>query len=289
MTKYRGYCDKCDSWTEEGSYPVCTPKDATAIPVDCRLHQPHPIKEVETFDEKRARQASQKSDSELSDFDRAWYDTFKMPYPDAAPGWLEASPVEPEFAPEPVETFTDTTAGRFSHKDGAFTPWPAVAADDSFDAAVAAFLPGCLAAEALPDFNPFSEATTAVPVLPTDEYPDNNPKTVLGLSKPSFTAIPPVALIHMGAAMSDGRRKYGQMNWREKRVTTGIYVDAIMRHLLSYWDGEDIASDSKVKHLGHVMACCAIILDAEATGNLNDDRPIPGPFADTVAALTVKA
>lgn len=121
-----------------------------------------------------------------------------------------------------------------------------------------------------------------------NEYPDNNPKTVLGTKKPSITAVPPAALIHLGRAMSDGRKKYGLMNWREKRVSTSVYVDAAFRHLMAYWDGEDEARDSRVHHLGHVMACMAIILDAEATGNLNDDRPIPGMFAELVEKYTKK-
>lgn len=119
-------------------------------------------------------------------------------------------------------------------------------------------------------------------------YPDDNPKTVLGTAKPSIAPIPPAAIIHLGRAMSDGRRKYGLMNWREKRVSSSVYYDAAMRHLMSWWDGEQVAEDSGVHHLAHAMACMAILLDAEATGNLNDDRPIPGRCADMIRALTVK-
>lgn len=119
------------------------------------------------------------------------------------------------------------------------------------------------------------------------DLPDGNPKTVFGLAKPGFAAIPPVALIHLGAAMQNGREKYGLMNWREKNVSASVYRDAMERHLLAWWDGEQVAPDSGVHHLGHVMACCAILLDAEAQGALNDDRPpIPGKFSELVAALT---
>jgi hypothetical protein len=109
-----------------------------------------------------------------------------------------------------------------------------------------------------------------------EQYPDGNPKTVIGMSKPSVRAIPPIAELHLGAAMSDGEKKYGRFNWREKQVTASVYYDAIRRHLAGWWDGEDYAQDSGVHHLGHVMACCAILLDAAASGKLNDDR-IPGP------------
>lgn len=117
-------------------------------------------------------------------------------------------------------------------------------------------------------------------------YPDDNPKTVIGLTKPPLHAIPPVALLHLGGAMSDGERKYGLMNWREKTVSSSVYYDAALRHLLAWWDGENKASDSGIHHLGHVMACCAILLDAASTGKLNDNRPTPGKFAETVHDMT---
>ncbi|MDI3307512.1 MAG: DUF5664 domain-containing protein [Acetobacteraceae bacterium] len=120
-----------------------------------------------------------------------------------------------------------------------------------------------------------------------EAYPDDNPKTVLGIAKPALHVIPPVALIHLGQVMSDGARKYGPFNWREKRISFSVYFNAAMRHWLAAWDGEDVASDSKLLHLAHAMACGAILLDAMAQGTLNDDRPkIPGKTAELIAALT---
>ena len=114
-----------------------------------------------------------------------------------------------------------------------------------------------------------------------------NPKTSIGLAKPSMSAVPPSAILHLGRAMSDGRRKYGLMNWRDTRVSSSVYYDAALRHLMAWWDGEDVASDSGVHHLGHAMACLAIVLDAEASGNLDDDRPISGKFSELVDRYTV--
>lgn len=111
----------------------------------------------------------------------------------------------------------------------------------------------------------------AVPAQPS-AYPDDNPKTVVGLRKPSLRSIPPSALLHLGAAMENGDVKYGRFNWRDRTVTSSVYYDAIQRHMLSWWDGEQKASDSGVHHLAHVMACCAILLDAEHNEKLNDDR-----------------
>lgn len=106
------------------------------------------------------------------------------------------------------------------------------------------------------------------------------------MAKPSMAAIPPAALLDLGAAMADGARKYGKFNWREHEVTASVYEDALMRHLMAWRDGEDAAPDSGVSHLGHIMACCAILLDAKASGKLIDDRGPPGPCPEILAART---
>jgi hypothetical protein len=69
-----------------------------------------------------------------------------------------------------------------------------------------------------------------------------------------------------------------------------VYVDAALRHLNAWFDGEQEASDSGVHHLGHARACMAILLDAEATGNLIDDRPAEGrgAFCSTLEQLNAK-
>jgi len=123
---------------------------------------------------------------------------------------------------------------------------------------------------------------------PLETYPDDNPKTVLGMAKPLTFAIPPSALIHLGGAMENGRKKYGLMNWREKGVSASVYADAAERHLMAWRDGEAIADDSGCHHLAHVMACCAILLDAMECGTLNDDRPVPGPAGRMIAERTAK-
>ena len=101
-----------------------------------------------------------------------------------------------------------------------------------------------------------------------------NPKDLLGEKKISITKLPPVAILHGSAAMVNGADKYGPYNWRENDVVSHIYIDAAMRHLMEWWEGEETASDSGVNHLGHAIACCAILLDAQANGNLIDDIPI---------------
>jgi hypothetical protein len=107
----------------------------------------------------------------------------------------------------------------------------------------------------------------------------SNPKDLLGAKKVSISKLPLVAVLHGAHAMMNGADKYGPYNWRAKKVIASIYIDAAMRHLSAWFDSkEELAQDSGVHHLGHAIACCAILLDAQETGNLVDDRPENGQF-----------
>jgi len=113
-----------------------------------------------------------------------------------------------------------------------------------------------------------------------------DPKKKFGVKKPSLDAVPPVAIFTLGSAMADGARKYGAMNYRGASVSAKIYYNAAMRHWMAWWDGEDLASDSGMHHLGHAMACACIILDAEVHGTLEDDRPVKGDLPKWLEAHT---
>jgi hypothetical protein len=79
----------------------------------------------------------------------------------------------------------------------------------------------------------------------------------------------------MAAALSVGAVRYGPWNWRGEEVKLTVYLAAMRRHIDAIIDGEDIDPESGCPHLGHVMASCGIVLDAEACGMLVDDRILP--------------
>lgn len=110
-------------------------------------------------------------------------------------------------------------------------------------------------------------------------YPDNNPKTALGVKKIPLHLVPPSSTFYLAKAFADGAGKYGPYNWREKGISASVYYAAAKRHLDDWWDGEEVADDSLVEHVAHAMACCALILDAASLGMLNDDRPPKGASA----------
>lgn len=114
--------------------------------------------------------------------------------------------------------------------------------------------------------------------------PAENPKTAAGRAKPSlFSTIPTASLPHLGEVMKLGANKYGPFNWRDTPVPAATYIDAAGRHLLSWFDGEDLDPESGMSHLAHVMACCAIIIDAKENNMLDDNRPTKGRVGEMVS------
>ena len=100
-----------------------------------------------------------------------------------------------------------------------------------------------------------------------------NKKDAVGATKTPTSCIPSAGIFAMGAAMQDGGNKYDPFNYRETQVTGSVFFNAMMRHLLDWWEGQDYADDSGVHHLGHLAAGCAIVLDGISNGNFVDDRP----------------
>jgi len=109
-----------------------------------------------------------------------------------------------------------------------------------------------------------------------------NPKDRIGIKKVQLNLVPASSIIYQALAMQDGAAKYGAYNWRENRVISSIYIAAAIRHLQQWQDGEENASDSQKPHLGHALACIGIIVDALESGNLIDDRPLPGPASKLI-------
>ena len=101
----------------------------------------------------------------------------------------------------------------------------------------------------------------------------NNPKALIGESKVPLGLCSPAGIFHEAMAMNNGAEKYGAWNFREVDIKASVYYHAALRHIMLYMDGEELAPDSKVHHLGHAKACLGIWLDAIATGNYVDDRP----------------
>lgn len=102
---------------------------------------------------------------------------------------------------------------------------------------------------------------------------DTNPKDAIGDKKVPLWLCSPIAKAAWAVAQFVGLVKYGAWNWRSAGIRNSIYLSAIQRHLDAYMSGEEFDPVDETPHMGHIMACAAIIIDAKAAGKLIDDRP----------------
>ena len=106
---------------------------------------------------------------------------------------------------------------------------------------------------------------------------ETNPKDAFGVKKVSLSYVPTPVLLEMALGMQDGGGKYGRHNYRVIGVNGSVYYDAAIRHLMAWWEGEDIDADSGLSHITKAMTSLAVLRDAMIHGKFNDDRPPRSP------------
>jgi hypothetical protein len=100
-----------------------------------------------------------------------------------------------------------------------------------------------------------------------------NPKDALGRAKPPLSTVPVPVLFEMGAGLMEGAAKYARHNYRVAKIRASVYYDAALRHLMAWWEGEDIDPESGVHHVGKTLSCLAVLRDAQMNDMIIDDRP----------------
>ena len=105
-----------------------------------------------------------------------------------------------------------------------------------------------------------------------------NPKDEIGIRKAGLSCVPMNVLAEVGVAMTEGAAKYGRHNWREAGVRASVYFDAVVaRHMLDWWEGEDLDADSQLSHITKAIAGLVVLRDSMIRGNWVDDRPPRSP------------
>jgi hypothetical protein len=101
----------------------------------------------------------------------------------------------------------------------------------------------------------------------------SNPKDAFGIKKASLSCVSAPVLFELGVAMQEGASKYGRHNYRAIGVRGSVYYDAALRHLMSWWEGEDIDPDSGLSHVTKAIASLVVLRDAMLQDQFTDDRP----------------
>lgn len=104
-----------------------------------------------------------------------------------------------------------------------------------------------------------------------------NPKDAVGSKKPPMSCVPLNVVQEVAIALHEGALKYGRFNWRETGVRPSVYMDATLRHLFAWYEGEDLDPDSGISHVTKAIASMIVLRDAMLSDMLvEDDRPKPG-------------
>lgn len=121
------------------------------------------------------------------------------------------------------------------------------------------------------------------------ELKPSNPKDVVGSKKVPMSTVPATVLGEVGLGMLEGTVKYGRHNYRAVGVRASVYYDATMRHMMSWWEGQDFDpdSDAGLHHISKAITSLVVLRDAMIRGKLEDDRP-PSSH-DFIAELNKKA
>ena len=103
----------------------------------------------------------------------------------------------------------------------------------------------------------------------------SNPKDIIATGKLPMELVPDTLKVYAALGFLEGALKYGRFNWRVAGVRSSVYRAALDRHLSKWWAGENKDPLTGVPHLASALACIGILLDADVSGKLTDDRP-PG-------------
>lgn len=112
-----------------------------------------------------------------------------------------------------------------------------------------------------------------IEMLTFSQLKPTNPKDAVGIRKAPLSVVPMGVVAELGAAMLEGASKYGRHNYRAVGVRASVYFDATMRHLIDWWEGQDIDPDSGMSHITKAIASLAVLRDAQMQGMCTDDRP----------------
>lgn len=92
-----------------------------------------------------------------------------------------------------------------------------------------------------------------------------------GAKQAQLGLIPIYATVEEAKVHGMGAAKYAPYNWRKGYPWSWSY-NAMLRHQLAYWNGEDRDPESGLPHLAHARWHTGVLLEFSAYGLGTDDR-----------------
>jgi hypothetical protein len=103
--------------------------------------------------------------------------------------------------------------------------------------------------------------------------------------KPRICLIPVEAINAAAEALMFGADKYGDYNYRGGLKHTRI-LDSVFRHLTAHLNGEDVDSESGLKHLSHAIAGLSMLIWMTENRPDLDDRY--SPFKQAIEKVLIQ-
>lgn len=88
-----------------------------------------------------------------------------------------------------------------------------------------------------------------------------------------YELLPTRPLQDIVKVLTEGAKKYGARNW-EKGIEWSRVYGALQRHLMAFWEGEDIDPESGLSHLAHAGCNVLFLLFFSQQFKNLDDRPL---------------
>lgn len=89
--------------------------------------------------------------------------------------------------------------------------------------------------------------------------------------KPPMSLIDRSALEQIANVLAFGAQKYDAHNWRQG-IAYSRLIDAALRHLYAFADGEDLDPESGLPHIAHAGCCVVFLLGMMKAHPELDDR-----------------
>ncbi len=89
--------------------------------------------------------------------------------------------------------------------------------------------------------------------------------------RPPLGWLPRTAVVQVSQVLAYGARKYSRHQWR-KGMEWQRLIDASLRHIYAFSDGEDIDPESGLPHLAHAACCLSFLMEYTTTHPEFDDR-----------------
>jgi hypothetical protein len=103
------------------------------------------------------------------------------------------------------------------------------------------------------------------------EFVESETGAVKGRKLAQLGAIDPDALLDLAKLAGHGAQKYDRLNYL-KGHNWSMYFDAMMRHALAFWAGEEIDPETGLTHMVHAAWCALALSSYFKHGIGTDDR-----------------